>query len=529
MAIHTVEISVPGSVPSSVEIEGGFGPAVVEINQGPTGPNSVTSATTTTLNGILKGNGSVVGTATAGADYLTPTGNGSGLTNLRVTRAFIDEAERLAAAPEFQGQLAFQTDNSKLFYGINSDPGNWGSSFNWDTILATEILVSSTISAEGNITGLNLSGTNTGDQTTITGNAGTATALQTARTIFGQSFDGTADANGNLLTNGHLASVTGTAGAGHLIMSQGTAPTLVSGRTAIYGIANGFGVRDGTGTARTVALSGNISLANNLTTSGNFALTLTTTAATNVTLPTTGTLATLAGTETLSGKTLTTPIARGAGTTTGTAFTVQNSASATRAIIRDDGSYGVNGYIPSAHAPTSGYAGVWMDSSNSGVIGETTSNFKGVYMVANVARAGGAWTQQDTARNSFIFSLGYEANNNGLSLLRAAAGSGNTFSTFFAVDGTTGGLTLQKTITAAGTTGARTINQPTGSVNFAAGATSLVVTNSLVSTSSVIMVTMASNDATAAGLRVVAGAGSFTIHLMTAPTAEMRVNFLVTN
>lgn len=41
--------------------------------------------------------------------------------------------------------------------------------------------------------GLTLSGTNTGDQTTITGNAGTATALQTARTIDGQSFDGTAN------------------------------------------------------------------------------------------------------------------------------------------------------------------------------------------------------------------------------------------------------------------------------------------------------------------------------------------------
>jgi hypothetical protein len=37
------------------------------------------------------------------------------------------------------------------------------------------------------------SGTNTGDQTTITGNAGTATALQTARTIGGTSFNGTAD------------------------------------------------------------------------------------------------------------------------------------------------------------------------------------------------------------------------------------------------------------------------------------------------------------------------------------------------
>lgn len=38
-----------------------------------------------------------------------------------------------------------------------------------------------------------LSGSNTGDQTTITGNAGTATALQTARTINGISFNGTAN------------------------------------------------------------------------------------------------------------------------------------------------------------------------------------------------------------------------------------------------------------------------------------------------------------------------------------------------
>jgi len=54
----------------------------------------------------------------------------------------------------------------------------------------------------------NLSGTNTGDQTTITGNAGTATALQTARTIgtttgdatsAGSTFNGTAN-NTNALT-----------------------------------------------------------------------------------------------------------------------------------------------------------------------------------------------------------------------------------------------------------------------------------------------------------------------------------------
>lgn len=37
------------------------------------------------------------------------------------------------------------------------------------------------------------SGTNTGDQSSVTGNAGTATALQTSRTIGGSSFDGTAN------------------------------------------------------------------------------------------------------------------------------------------------------------------------------------------------------------------------------------------------------------------------------------------------------------------------------------------------
>jgi hypothetical protein len=41
--------------------------------------------------------------------------------------------------------------------------------------------------------GLTLAGTNTGDQTSVTGNAGTATALQTPRNIDGQSFNGSAD------------------------------------------------------------------------------------------------------------------------------------------------------------------------------------------------------------------------------------------------------------------------------------------------------------------------------------------------
>ncbi len=70
------------------------------------------------------------------------------------------------------------------------------------------------ITAGGNITGLNLSGSNTGDQTNITGNAATANALSTTRTINGTSFNGTAN-------------ITVTAAAGTL-----TGATLAAGVTA---------------------------------------------------------------------------------------------------------------------------------------------------------------------------------------------------------------------------------------------------------------------------------------------------------
>jgi hypothetical protein len=56
----------------------------------------------------------------------------------------------------------------------------------------------------------------------------------------------------------------------------------------------------GTGVANNAAMT--------VTGSGNFAYTRTLTGVTNVTFPTTGTLATLAGTETLTGKTLTSPV-----------------------------------------------------------------------------------------------------------------------------------------------------------------------------------------------------------------------------
>lgn len=65
---------------------------------------------------------------------------------------------------------------------------------------------------------------------------------------------------------------------------------------------------DTEGTDRTLRLGGNLVIGGAFSTSGVSAITLTSTGATNVTLPTTGTLSTLAGTETLTNKTLTTPI-----------------------------------------------------------------------------------------------------------------------------------------------------------------------------------------------------------------------------
>jgi hypothetical protein len=60
----------------------------------------------------------------------------------------------------------------------------------WDLNDANRaVSLSGTLTVSANAT---ISGTNTGDQTSVTGNAGTATALQIARAIYGNNFDGTA-------------------------------------------------------------------------------------------------------------------------------------------------------------------------------------------------------------------------------------------------------------------------------------------------------------------------------------------------
>jgi len=90
-------------------------------------------------------------------------------------------------------------------------------------------------------------------------------------------------------------------------------------------------------------------------------------------------------------------------------------------------------------------------------------------------------------------------------------------------------INLQRTITAGGTTGNRTINLPAGTVNLAAAATSVTVTNSTVAATSIVFAIARTNDSTCAVKNVVPSAGSFVINMTAGCTAETSVGFLVTN
>jgi len=106
------------------------------------------------------------------------------------------------------------------------------------TASAGSVVSFGAITAGGNITGLNLSGSNTGDQTSVSGNAGTATTLATGRTIgitgdltwTSPSFNG----SGNVTAVGTLATVTvpkGGSGATNLtgyISGNGASPFTAS-------------------------------------------------------------------------------------------------------------------------------------------------------------------------------------------------------------------------------------------------------------------------------------------------------------
>ncbi|MDB6076502.1 MAG: hypothetical protein JWO82_249 [Akkermansiaceae bacterium] len=128
----------------------------------------------------------------------------------------------------------------------------------------------------------------------------------------------------------------------------------------------------------------------------------------------------------------------------------------------------------------------------------------------------------------FTSSGGLRRNADGDFSLRNAANSANGNLTAASV--TLSAITdTGKTITAAGTTGAKTINGTSGTVNFAAGASSLVLTNSSVTTNSIVIPVARTNDASARDLRAVPAAGSCTFFWAVAPAAETSVGWVVFN
>jgi hypothetical protein len=125
--------------------------------------------------------------------------------------------------------------------------------------LALGAITPTSVAASGAVSGSNLSGTNTGDQTSVTGNAGTATALATARNIFNISFNGTSNVTGDAMNTGHFASIPGTGAAGHFVTENGTVPTLIAGRSAWYSDGSGIpSFKNGTGTAVSLVRSSDL-------------------------------------------------------------------------------------------------------------------------------------------------------------------------------------------------------------------------------------------------------------------------------
>lgn len=189
-----------------------------------------------------------------------------GLTGARLTKLWAtDITVTNAIVGSVTGNAATVTTNANLTGHITS-VGNAAvlGSF---TVAQLNTAISDADVATG---GGTATGTNTGDQTSVTGNAGTATALQTPRTIGGVSFDGTANITVATATGGFTVS------GGNLAL--GTNSITMSGSIGVTGtrvtkgwftdleVTNAI-VGSITGNAATVTTNAN--LTGDVTSSGN--------------------------------------------------------------------------------------------------------------------------------------------------------------------------------------------------------------------------------------------------------------------
>lgn len=78
-----------------------------------------------------------------------------------------------------------------------------------------------------------------------------------------------------------------------------------------------------------------------------------------------------------------------------------------------------------------------------------------------------------------------------------------------------------------GTPGNTTISKPRGRFAMAAGASAVTVTNTLCAATSTVLLSKASNDATATDFKVVPGAGSFVVTAAAAATGNVVLDFVL--
>lgn len=245
----------------------------------------------------------------------------------------------------------------------------------------------------------------------------------------------------------------------------------------------------------------------------------------------------------------------GAGSTDAIIFQVGNNGATEAMRCLTDGRVAIgtasptlSGYLLTIEKSQSANTGPVVYNPNTGVAGQASVTVGTQISSVFLAQLGSGFTTSNmfVASGSYLYSNGtvglhiltsasapikFGANNTQRGQLSAAGGwsFGTTTdpganNVLFGAD-----VQFQKTITAGGTTGNQTINKSSGTVNVAAGGTSITVTNSLCTTSSIIQAMVRTNDTTAQVKNVVPGSGSFVINMVSAVTAETSIGFLITN
>lgn len=196
------------------------------------------------------------------ATYITQTANGS----LSAEQALSALSTGIMRVATTTGVITSLTDSAGIAANISDETGIDALVFANTPTLVTPVLGVATATSINKVTitapatsatltivdgatltasaSATVSGTNTGDQTAVSGNAGTATALETARTIGGVSFNGTANITVASATGGFTVSggnLTLSTDLGTIFDEHASAPgTPASGTVILYAKQDGL-------------------------------------------------------------------------------------------------------------------------------------------------------------------------------------------------------------------------------------------------------------------------------------------------